>query len=135
MRSDAQPESLQRHGPLARQLADILGVNADSGTRRAGAHTGRAAFQTRADITFHRGLGAFGGFDAPQALEQGDLRSLLRHLDDAVRTVFLAVPTADAGFINEDLTVGKPVNRRWRAITHAMRMLTVPAGCWQMQGL
>src|ERR1700761_5416416 len=107
---------LQRHGALTRQLDHILCMNSDRGTRRTGAYTRGAAFEARADITLDSGLRGFDGFDTPQALEQGQLLFLLRHLDDAVGAVLFAVATADAGLVDKDLTVGKSMDRRGRAI-------------------
>src|SRR3954469_3255561 len=124
---------LQRHGALPRQLDHILCVNAYRSPGRAGANTCGPAFQARAHITFHGGLGALRRLHAPQPLEQGNLLLLLRHLDDAIRTVLLTVPAPDAGVIDEDLTVGKPVDGGGRAIPHAMRVLAVTARSGQVQ--
>src|SRR5882757_7081948 len=101
---------LQRHGSLPRQLDDILSVNPDRRPRGAGADAGRAAFQTRADVAFHRGLRGLDRFSAHQTLKDAGLGSLFGHLDDAVRTVLLAVAAPDAGLVNEDVAVGKAMD-------------------------
>src|SRR6185503_13050050 len=99
MEPSVATRSLQRHGPLSRQLDDILGVNTDRSPRWTGSDTRRAAFQARAGITLHRGLGSFREFHAAQAFEQRDPRCGLRHLDDTIRTVFFAVATANTGLV------------------------------------
>src|SRR3569833_2571625 len=119
---------LQRHGALTRQLDHILRTTPERRPRRTGAYTGGAAFQARAHITFDRGLRGLRRFHTPQALEQRELRFLLRHLDDAVRAVLLTVTAPDAGFIDEDFAVGQPMDGRGRTIPHALRLGAGPAG-------
>src|SRR6266852_8307714 len=93
----------QRHSSLPRQLDDILGMDADRSPGRTGADAGGASFEASADIAFHCGLGCFRRLRPAQALKETGLRCLLGHLDDAVGTVLLAVATADAGLVDEDL--------------------------------
>src|SRR4051794_17991833 len=102
-------------------------MDTDRSSRRTGAHARGTAFQARADITFHRGFRAFRRFDTAHALEERQLRSLLRHLDDAVGAVLFTIATANAGLVYKNFTVGQAMNGGGRTIAHAMRMLAVAA--------
>src|ERR1700722_15462901 len=122
---------LSRYRSLPGELDDVFGMDADRRSRRAGADTGRAAFERGADVAFNGCLGRLLGRPPGHPAEQARLGSHLGELDHTVRAVFHAIPAPDAGIRDENLAVGKTVDRIRRAILHAVWMLAMTAGCGQ----
>src|SRR5581483_5936210 len=131
--SAASRSLLGRDGSLLGELDDIFGMDADGSPRRTGPDTGRAAFEGCAAIAFDRRLGSLFGRPAADPTQQTGLRGHFGELNHTIRTVFDTVATANAGISNGHLAVGQPMDGIGRAVLHAMRMLTVPAGRGQMQ--
>ena len=123
---------------LIQVVRQMLGVDPDCSTCRAGAYTGRPARQVLAHITFNRDFCLVPGigrriarrFAQPKELpEQGATAAgfFVSHLDNIIRTIALTVATAYAIVLDVNLAIGCTSDGIGRAVLHAMRVLAMAA--------